>query len=309
MMKLMKILFLPVAIIFVLGLSTIQSYSSEEIPCVACHVKLTQKAKSVHAAVALGCQSCHKAVEGKTHPGTKGSVVLTQEMPGLCYKCHDQSKFKGKSVHQPVSGGMCTGCHDPHRSDFPMILNADVPGLCYNCHSESKFRGKSGHTLLGMCTGCHNPHSSGSDKILKSDQPGVCYSCHDKAKFTKKYVHRIINVAGCTSCHAPHVSEQASLLSSPEYDLCISCHAAKAKGEHVVALPGRKRHPIRGVKDPSTLKMIKMPDPANPKRQIEIPDPDVPGREMNCSSCHDPHSSDFRGLLTEERICIKCHKL
>jgi predicted CXXCH cytochrome family protein len=307
-MKIIKLTFFIITIIFILSLSPFPSYSAEEISCVTCHVKMTQKAKSIHAAVALGCQSCHKSVEGKPHPGPKGGIVLTQSMPGLCYNCHDESKFKGKSVHQPVSGGMCTGCHDPHRSDFPKILIADVPKLCYTCHSESKFKGKSGHTLLGMCTGCHNPHSSNSNKILNGEQPVLCYSCHDKAKFTKKYVHNIINLGGCTSCHAPHISDHPSLLSSGEYELCISCHSTKAKGEHVVALPGRKRHPIRGVKDPSTLKMIKVQDPKNPKRQIEVPDPSVPGKDMNCSSCHDPHSSDFRGLLTQERICSKCHK-
>jgi predicted CXXCH cytochrome family protein len=286
-----------------------QSYSAEENPCLTCHVKLTKKAKSVHAAMALGCSSCHKTVEGKTHPGQKGGIVLTQNMPGLCYSCHDESKFKGKSVHQPVSGGMCTGCHDPHKSDFPKLLTKDVPGVCYNCHDESKFKGKSGHTLLGMCTGCHNPHSSNSKNILKSDQPDICYSCHDKAKFTKKYVHRIINMVGCTACHAHHISDHPYLLSSDEYELCVSCHSAKVKGQHVVSLPGRKRHPVRGAKDPSSLKMIKAPDPKNPKKQIEIPDPKFPVKEMNCSSCHEAHSSDFRGLLTEEKICIKCHKL
>ena len=147
-----------------------------------------------------------------------------------------------------------------------------------------------------------------SNKLLRSDQPGVCYDCHDKAKFTKKYIHKIIDVGGCSSCHAPHSSNHAPLLLNSEHELCISCHAAKLKLRHVVALPGGKRHPISGVKDPSTLKMIKVPDVKNPKRLIEMPDPNVPGKELSCASCHDPHSSDYRGLLTQARICTKCHK-
>jgi len=263
-MRTIKLLTFLFILLITFCLLTFQSYSAGEDPCLTCHADLKQPAKSVHAAIALGCSACHKVVEGKSHPGQKGSMALTQNMPGLCYSCHDESKFKGKSVHQPVSGGMCTGCH--------------------------------------------NPHSSNSDKILRSNQPDICYSCHDKAKFTKKYVHHIINLVGCTACHAPHIADYPSLLLSTEYELCISCHAAKAKGEHVVALPGRKRHPVRGVKDPSTLKMIKVLDPKNPKGQVEVPDPNVPGKEMSCTSCHDPHSSDFRGLLTAERICTKCHK-
>jgi predicted CXXCH cytochrome family protein len=262
-MHLIKVLIFMTFIIFTLGLLTFPSYATEENACIECHEDLKKPSKSVHAVMKMGCSACHKSVEGKSHPDQKGSIVLTQNMPGLCY----------------------------------------------GCHKESKFKGKSGHTLLGMCTGCHNPHSSNSNKLLLSDQPDLCYACHDKAKFTKKYVHKIINVGGCTSCHEPHISDHPSLLSSPEYELCVSCHAAKVKGSHVVALPGRKRHPIIGVKDPSTLKMIEVPDPKNPKRQIEVPDPNVPGKNMNCSSCHEPHSSDFKGLLTQARICTKCHKV
>ena len=201
-------------------------------------------------------------MEGKTHPDQKGSIKLTQDMPGLCYSCHDASKFKGKSVHQPVSSGMCTACHDPHQSNFPKILVKDVPGLCYNCHDESKFKGASGHTAVGMCTGCHNPHSSNSDKILKMDQPELCYTCHDKSKFTKKYVHAIIAAGGCTSCHTPHISKNPFLLLNDNVQaLCITCHVDKNDGRHIVSLPGGRAHPISGVTDPATIKWITEKDP------------------------------------------------
>jgi len=261
-LKLITILLYIMTVIFTFGLLTIPAYSADENPCIACHGDVKKPAKSVHAALEMGCSACHKSIEGKSHPDQKGSIVLTQNIPGVCYSCHDESKFKGTS----------------------------------------------GHTLLGMCTGCHNPHKSDSNKLLRSDQPGVCYDCHDKAKFNKKYVHKIINVGGCSSCHAPHISNHPFLLVNSEHELCNSCHAAKLKLPHVVALPGRNRHPISGVKDPSTIKMMKVPDPKNPKREMEVPDPNEPGKEMSCASCHDPHSSDFRGLLTQERICTKCHK-
>ena len=261
-MNCIKLVLYVTVIICSFGVLAVPAYSAGEDACIGCHGDVKKSAKSVHPAMNMGCSACHKSVQGKSHPDQKASIVLTKNIPGLCYGCHD----------------------------------------------ESKFQGKSGHTLLGMCTGCHNPHRSDSNKLLRSDQPGVCYDCHDKAKFTKKYIHKIIEVGGCSSCHAHHSSNHASLLLNSERELCISCHAAKLKLPHVVGLPGRKRHPISGVKDPSTLKMIKVPDPKNPKKEIEMPDPNVPGKEMNCASCHDPHSSDFRGLLTQARICTKCHK-
>jgi predicted CXXCH cytochrome family protein len=311
-MKIIKMLIVPIFLAFILLCVTSPSYSAEENPCVTCHADLKKPAKSVHAAIALGCSSCHKTVEGKNHPAQKGSIILTQSMPGLCYSCHDEAKFKGKSVHQPVSGGMCTGCHDAHQSNFPKLLMKDIPGVCFSCHKESKFKGgKSGHTNIGMCTGCHNPHSSNSDKILLGDQPGMCYNCHDKAKFTKKYVHAIIPAGGCTSCHIPHISEYPALLTSNIQELCLTCHVKK-DGRHVVSLPDsgktKRIHPISGVTDPSTTNMLTVEDPANPKNFKIIADPKNPGKPMNCVSCHDPHSSDFRKLFPTNKLCGKCHK-
>ena len=288
---------------------TEQAYSAQGNSCIECHTDFQKKAKSVHAALGMGCTACHKAVAGTNHPSQKGSIILVQNMPGLCYSCHDESKFKGKAVHSPVAGGTCTACHNPHQSNSAKLLVKDVPGLCYNCHNESKFKGgKSGHTNIGMCTGCHNPHSSNTAKILRSEQPELCYSCHEKAKFSKKYVHSIISAGGCTSCHTPHISNNPSLLSSGSVnELCITCHVAKADGKHVVTLPGKRIHPIKG-KDPSTVKMIKVPDPSVPGREIEVPDPNDPGKEMTCATCHDPHSSDYPRLFTQKNICARCHK-
>ncbi len=241
-----------------------QEKTAQESPCLTCHPDFKKPAKSVHAAMGMGCETCHMKVQGKEHPQDKGSVKLTQDMPELCYGCHDQSKFNGKVIHAPVAGGMCTSCHNPHKSD--------------------------------------------SEKLLVSNMPGLCYTCHDKAKFTRKNVHAAIPAVGCTMCHAPHASAYESLLSGSVNNVCKSCHVNKTTGVHIVALPGGKIHPISGI-DPSTVKKwVKVPDPKNPKFEIDVPDPKNPGKEITCVSCHDPHSSDFRKLFVQDRICKKCHK-
>jgi predicted CXXCH cytochrome family protein len=286
---------------------------SEENPCVTCHSDFKKPAKSVHAAMGLGCSSCHKTIEGKTHPADKGSIILTQNMPGLCYSCHEETKFKGKSVHQPVSGGMCTACHNAHQSNNPKLLIKDSPTLCFDCHKDSKFKGgKSGHTNIGMCTGCHNPHASNSEKILKMNQPELCYNCHDKAKFTKKYIHGIIPKGGCTVCHTPHISNYPSLLTSNISEGCVTCHLSQSKGQHVTAAvrgsSKRKYHPVSGATDPrfpGTKK--KIPDPNKPGHEIEVYDPEHPGKLITCASCHDPHSSDYRHLFPAANVCQLCH--
>ncbi len=307
-----KAFFLPllvlVACIFTSVFFAHSPLSAQDNPCIGCHPAFKQKFKSVHAALGMGCPSCHRQVEGKNHPADKGSIVLVQSMPGICYTCHDEAAFRGKSVHQAVSGGMCTGCHDAHHSQYPKLLVKDIPGLCFNCHNQKNFRGKSGHTNIGMCAGCHTPHSSQIEKLLKMPQPDLCYSCHEKDKFTKKYVHSIIPVGGCTACHTPHVSNERFLLPKPVYDLCLSCHKGKSNGRHIVNVPGKRVHPVRGVRDPSVPWTKRIPDPQRPGYEIEVPDPAKPGKELGCESCHDPHSSDYRKLFPVANICTKCHK-
>jgi len=283
-----------------------RALAAEENPCLTCHADLIKPDKSNHGCLKMGCENCHQKGEGKTHPGQPGSIKLTQEMPGLCFNCHDEKAFKEKIVHTPISN--CTACHNPHKSAAPKLLVKDIPGLCYNCHDEKKFRGKSGHTNIGMCTGCHSPHSSNIKKLLKAEQPELCFSCHEKANFTKKYVHSIIATGGCTACHTPHASENPSLLSKDTVEaVCLECHIGKKDGRHIVNIPGKRIHPINGI-DPTTVKLIKVPDPKRPGKEIEIVDPKNPGKEFNCATCHNPHSSDSPKLFTQKNICGRCHK-
>jgi predicted CXXCH cytochrome family protein len=220
-----------------LSLTTI---SAEESPCLGCHVEFKKAAKTVHPALMMGCETCHQAAAGMNHPDKKGSMKLTQDVPGLCMGCHDKSKFNGKVVHAPVAGGMCTSCHNPHQTD--------------------------------------------ASKLLMSDQPDLCYNCHDKKIFTKKNVHAAV-MMGCTTCHSPHASDVPKLLAKPVEALCPSCHATQATGRHIMQLPGGKGfHPIKG-----------KPDAGNP------------GKQITCTSCHGPHSSEFPKLWPVGDICLRCH--
>jgi len=284
------------------------SATAEDNPCLACHAKIKEP-QFVHAAVALGCQTCHKPVEGKSHPAEKQSIVLIQKMPEVCFTCHAPSKFQEKVVHSPVLSGTCTGCHDPHSSNVKKLLTNRMPGLCFNCHKESAFKAKYDHAPIygGMCPACHSPHSSPNQKLLLSPTPEVCYTCHEKSKFNKKYVHAVVKL-GCDSCHDPHKGDYPNLLLKEQFDLCLSCHPNKNDGRHVINVPGGKPHPIRGVKDPSVPWTKMIPSSKVPGKLVEVPDPTKPGKEMDCLSCHEPHSSDYRNLFLVDNICGKCHE-
>jgi predicted CXXCH cytochrome family protein len=157
----------------------LQPAQADDILCLGCHSDL-KGGKNVHAAFSMGCATCHTRVEGKGHPTEKGSVKLNQDMPGLCYGCHDESKFKGKTVHAPVAGGMCTSCHNPHSSNYSKLLVKDPPELCYICHNKADFTKKVVHKVINVvgCGSCHSPHASNFPDLLPSPINDVCITCH-----------------------------------------------------------------------------------------------------------------------------------
>ena len=270
------------------------SAAAAEINCRSCHGKLG-KEKFQHAALGMGCLTCHSAIDASAMPHKKTNTIargLTAEQPDLCYGCHDAAMFGKKTVHAAVSMG-CTGCHNPHSSKQDKLLIAEQPDLCYGCHDKAMFSKKTVHAAVGMgCTGCHNPHSTDGPKLLKSDPPGLCFTCHDKAEFSRKNVH--VPVAGgmCMTCHTPHSSDTMALLTKEPVVLCLECHAAVEQKPPVIKGITGAGHPLG--------KGNKM-------------DPKRPDKKFYCGSCHDPHSSDSGKLYrypakTKMALCINCHK-
>jgi predicted CXXCH cytochrome family protein len=98
-----------------------------------------------------------------------------------------------------------------------------------------------------------------------------------------------VKAYGCTVCHDPHASDNEFRLRKPIIKLCTSCHKGYDDGYHVVQLPAGGGHPIGG-----------------------RPDPLREGRELVCSSCHDPHGTNNPRMWyrASERLvlCVECHR-
>jgi predicted CXXCH cytochrome family protein len=230
--------------------------------CLSCHqigLKVPEKG-SRHAALDLGCETCH--VTHKT--GEKGKPEfdfhLTKAAPALCLDCHDAKDASLQKAHrnQPFSTANCLTCHDPHQSAAPKLMakfvhppfgektcevchqpakdgkvvltQSDVKALCVTCHDDKAKlieTAKVQHPgAAGDCTDCHNPHASKSPGLPKTDPVSICLGCHtDVADLEKKPVHHQPAFGqGCAVCHEPHGSARAKLLRAEGNALCLECH-------------------------------------------------------------------------------------
>jgi predicted CXXCH cytochrome family protein len=170
-MKQQQKLFILALILFIFGLLHVQTVSAEENPCLACHANLKEPAKYLHAALKTGCETCHRKEEGKSHPEQKKSIVLIQNMPKLCYGCHDQSKFKGRWCTrleaECVQAAMILINRIPIRFSRSPYRRYVIPVMTKEFHQEKV------HSVINVvgCTTCHSPHASDFPNLLPLLRP------------------------------------------------------------------------------------------------------------------------------------------
>lgn len=316
-----------------LGACLSVSAAAEEANCdsAQCHAKLLT-GKNMHP-VAQACTSCHEPVS-TPHPkkGTK-TFKLTQEPPQLCYMCHPAFGTKS-TVHFPVTGGMCTVCHNPHSSDEPKLLAQPLKSLCAMCHADHvDFKVVHGPVAAGDCIACHNPHESDEKKLLLKPGEQLCIGCHlDMAEVLKKKVVHPALSAGCTSCHNPHGSANPKLLAEEAPQLCFLCHSDIA--EKVNTSPVVHTAVLMG------CTLCHSPHASDNRRMLLNPEKDTclgchpaiiaknmtvfhgPINEGRCTACHNPHGGQYPRMLagtfpsepyvpytdTEFGVCFSCHK-
>jgi predicted CXXCH cytochrome family protein len=238
------------------------------------------------------CVDCHALLD------TEIIVPVGIEKQNGCAVCHKNLTAIGTNKHGPMINLECLSCHqqsgNPLRVGFPTVSTKE---LCLLCHPGKKAwlarKSTHGPLLLGGCTLCHNPHGENHRYQLWAEGSlTLCISCHsDKAKLVSEkapipFVHGIITGNGCVACHDPHAADQDFVLRKPINELCVSCHPS-LKGVttgHPVA-----RHPVA-----AEIDYLR------------------PGRQLVCTSCHEPHGTSHQYFLIETklggRLCRGCHK-
>jgi predicted CXXCH cytochrome family protein len=241
------------------------SGGQKENLCLSCHAigVHTPATGSRHAALDMGCDSCH--LTHKTGPSSDLEFTkhLKKAPPALCVECHDVKDAILAKAHQnqPFEKAECVSCHSPHESDKPKLMQAFThppfadkqcdtchepakqgkvvltaagsKDLCVMCHSEQAKTietAKVQHpgAMMSDCTDCHSPHASREPGLPKTSRVDVCLSCHaeqaDMQK-TKKVHHQPAFQQGCSTCHEPHGGDNGHLLRAKEVNtLCLECH-------------------------------------------------------------------------------------
>jgi predicted CXXCH cytochrome family protein len=277
------------------------------------------------------CVDCHDVKDAslvKAHQGQPFAAVN-------CVTCHDphqssSPKLLQKFVHAPFAGGTCDTCHAAPKDGKVVLTQTDSKALCVTCHEEQAKKietAKVQHPgAQGDCIACHNPHGGKTPGFIQPNPVSACLSCHaDQAEqHKKKHLHQPAFEQGCATCHEPHGGDNAKLLRAKTVNsLCLECHSPDAQPKKVegepmftifngqVKLPdtyfakvshlpikyGRghpiERHPVQDQMDPMDTSKVRV--------------------AINCSTCHQPHSSEQPGLLIRDQannmeFCATCHK-
>ena len=253
-------------------LRKVEAGGEKENLCLSCHRTGldTPEKGSRHAALDLGCDTCHTVHKTGERGKMEFDFHLVKATPALCLDCHDAKDSKLQAAHQnqPFATADCVTCHDPHQSSSPKLMQAfqhnpfenkmcdachlpakdgkvvltqaDAKSLCVTCHAdkaEQIEKAKVQHPgAAGDCTDCHNPHASKSPGLPKTDAVSICLGCHsDVADQGKKaHVHQPVFQQGCAVCHEAHGGNNLHLLRAANPNpLCLECHGPDAKPQRL----------------------------------------------------------------------------
>lgn len=236
--------------------------------CLTCHNQGVDvpKGGSRHAALDMGCDTCHVTHKTGELGKQEFDFHLTKNSPALCLDCHDTKDASLQKAHdgQPFATANCVQCHNPHQSAAPKLMqkfthmpfaaggcdschkaakdgkvdlvNSDTRALCLTCHSdvgEKMDKAKVQHPgAMGECTACHNPHAGRNPRFIQPDPVNACLACHsDQAEQMKKaHLHQPAFQQGCATCHEAHGGDNEHLLrAATPNKLCLECHGPDAK--------------------------------------------------------------------------------
>ncbi len=212
--------------------------------------------------------------------------------------------------------------------------------------------------VLYRCATCHSPHARQGSGLLREPVPELCFQCHGPRQvfpamstyiydeFQKKYHHPVSETASLHRLNEDYPERDAS---KPRHVSCLDCHNVHTStpDEPFRSVPGYSIYgrKVRAKKDselcykchgesenrpPESENMRDLFDPMNPSfHPVEdiarnlSPSlyPDLTGKTISCTDCHNPHGSDYKGMLKKRysledapetsdtyALCYSCHR-
>jgi predicted CXXCH cytochrome family protein len=290
-----------------LALWPADAFSQKKKKCVDCHEDFKNKSKLKHVHEPFkDCETCHK------RHGFSQKLVLVKAMPDLCVECHDgvATEIESGNVHEALSEGNCTVCHDPHASDVAVLMReteADMP-VCMVCHSglAAALSDDNVHEPFAKrdCASCHEPHSSERPALLVASEADVCATCHENTLAKHKFPGA--SDFSCGECHDPHIASSKSTTADYAHSPfangdCEDCHSVE-DGEVTIEDDFPQDDLCETCHDDITASV------SGSTSHFKT-DPIAAGGTSTCLTCHDHHSSRFGPLLVsaEVDVCSKCH--
>jgi predicted CXXCH cytochrome family protein len=237
-----------------------------------------------------------------------------------------------KFTHAPFAGGACDTCHQPAKDGKVVLTQSEPKAICVTCHSEQAEKiekAKVQHPgAQGDCTACHNPHAGPTPGFIQPDPVNACLACHTEQseQMKKAHLHQPVFTQGCATCHEPHGGDNEHLLRAKSVNsLCLECHGPESsakplEAEHVITIfNGSVKLPEDYyVKNKVVILPLKygLGHPVSGHPVQDVPDPSDINKvhtQINCLTCHQPHSSAQPDLLVNDQannlaFCSTCHK-
>jgi predicted CXXCH cytochrome family protein len=310
--------------------------SKDDNLCLSCHTKgMNVPPKgSRHAALDMGCETCHSVHKSGEVGKTEFDYHLTKAAPALCIDCHDPKDATLIKAHkdQPFGSANCLSCHDAHDSAAPKLMakfthppfadkqcevchapakdgkvvltQKDKKALCVTCHDDQAKKietAKVQHAgAAGDCTDCHNPHAGSQPGLPKTNAVAICLDCHsDIADLKQKRVHHQPAFGeGCATCHDAHGNDNPRLLRTASTNaLCMECHGPEREPKKLEAT-----HEIAIFNE-----KVKLPENYFSKTPI-IPVRYGSGHPVDKHPVSDTFDPSNPKKVTNQLTCLSCHQ-
>jgi len=299
---------------FFLTGATSHGHYQIELACNACHTSAFPDKTQMQQA----CESCHaNALErvSDSHPKSKftdprNSELLAKLDARYCVTCHSEHKPEiTRKAGVTLASDFCFDCHqktvEERASHAGFAFDSCANSGCHNFHDNSMLYEKFVRSHLREPNVLDNPMQpalTGVKQWLKQhktkqlpdaavasiipvDEPAIA----EKSALWQVSIHARTEV-NCDSCHQQESKKVGDFRVVDQAKVCGECH------EKQLDAFKQSQHGMR-----LSQKLTPMTT-----AQARLPLDHQQDRQLDCSSCHEPHQLDLRRAAVD--ACLQCHQ-